>query len=359
METLGEIRALLASLLPGAELESAVPLSADSGTGETQKAVGYVEPLLLTVTQDGARRRLVLRFGKPDEFGHRRRSDRVQRFLLAFDTAHTLPRHAEVLDVGAVDQGDVLRSLRGCGEPYLLSEFAAGDPYAADLRRVAETGRATSLDLSRSEALARYLAQLHALRLTADALYRRTVRDLLGHGEGVFGIVDGYPEGVPAAPPERLQRLERACWEWRWRLRGRDARFARIHGDFHPFNVLFREATDFTVIGAARGSAGDPADDVTALAINYLFFALEKRGEAWDEGLGPLWRSFWATYLDESGDGALLGVAAPFLAWRALVLANPRFYPRLAERDRDALLAFVEDVLAEDSFDPGAAEALF
>ncbi|MHB8417214.1 MAG: phosphotransferase [Myxococcales bacterium] len=355
---LDEIHGLLASLLPEARLETAVPLSPDDGASETLKAIGYVEPLLLTVNAAGERRRLVLRFGRPDEFGHDRRSDRAQRFLLAFDTAGAIPRHAALLDVG-LTEGDRLVSLRGGGELYLLSEFAEGRTYAEDLRRVAGDGSAGPLDLSRSEALARYLAQLHARRLTPDGRYRRSVRDLVGHGEGIFGIVDGYPDEVPAAPPARLRRIERSACEWRWKLRGRDARLARIHGDFHPFNVVFGEASEFTLIGAARGCAGDPADDVAAMSVNYVFFALERRARAWDDGLGALWRDFWATYLDESGDGALLGVVAPYFAWRALVLANPRFYPRLAERDRDALLTFVEEALAQESFDPGSAETIF
>ncbi len=354
-----DIRALVASLIPGGELLSARALSPDGSAGETRKAAGYVRPLLLTVAAAGEERRFVLRFGKPDDFGHARRSDRVQRFLLAYDAARHLPRHAAVLDVGLVHQGRELRSLGGGGEPYLLAEFTEGTPYAADLRRVADEGRCGPADLARAEALAGYLAELHGLHLTPGRDYRRSVRDLLGHGEGLFGMVDGYPDDVPAAPPARLKKIEGLAWEWRWRLRGRDARFARLHGDFHPFNVLFRGGSDFTAIGAARGCAGDPADDVTALAINYVFFALDRRRAAWDEGLGPLWRTFWATYLDETGDQALLEVAAPFLAWRALVLASPRFYPGLAARDRDTLLSFAEDALARDAFDPSAAEALF
>jgi hypothetical protein len=61
----------------------------------------------------------------------------------------------------------------------------------------------------------------------------------------------------------------------------------------------------------------------------------------------------------KGGGGAVLESAAPFLAWRALVLGCPRFYPDLAPPARDALLSFAERALAAPTFDPGGAEDLF
>jgi aminoglycoside phosphotransferase (APT) family kinase protein len=144
------------------------------------------------------------------------------------------------VDVGAIAADGGLVSLRGAGEPYLVTEWAEGALYAEDLRRVAREGRATALDLARCDALADALARLHAERIADAPGWRRAVRDLLGHGEGIFGMVDGYPDGVPAAPPERLRAIEERCLAWRWRLRGRVHRLARTHGDFHPFNIVFR-----------------------------------------------------------------------------------------------------------------------
>src|SRR6185503_17914269 len=125
-----------------------------------------------------------------------------------------------------------------------------------------------------------------------------------------------------------------------------------------PFNVLFGEGSELTLLDASRGSIGEPADDVTAMAINFVFFALEEPA-AWLDGLGRLWRRFFAVYLDESGDRELGLVAAPFLAWRALVLASPRFYPALAPEARDRLLGFAERSLDAERFEPDSAEALF
>jgi hypothetical protein len=43
--------------------------------------------------------------------------------------------------------------------------------------------------------------------------------------------------------------------------------------------VLFREGVDFTVLDRSRGEWGEPADDVTAMTINYIFYSLQKYGE--------------------------------------------------------------------------------
>jgi hypothetical protein len=185
----------------------------------------------------------------------------------------------------------------------------------------------------------------------------RSIRDLLGSGEGIFGIIDGYPDGVPGAPRDRLRAIEERCATWRWRLRDRDARLARTHGDFHPFNIVF-DGDAPTLLDASRGGCGDPADDVTALAINFLLFALDARA-SWGHGLGVLWRHLWHRYLAERPDAELLEVAPPFFMWRALVVANPAFYPRMSERARDQLLGFATEVLDGHALDPNWAEELF
>ena len=355
-QTLAELTRVL---FPGEELTSIEPLGPDTSRGKLEKAGGYSRPLKITLrARDGSSRLLVFRTASANEFGHDRRSDRAQAMLLAFDTFGEVPRHVQALDVGAIQVDGRLQSLRSAGEFYLLTDFVDGTMYSDDLRRLAEEGSATPLDHQRCEALASYLVTLHSTRPSDPWAYRRAIRDLVGHGEGIFGIVDSYPEGVPAAPLDRLQRIEELCLDWRWRLRGRDDRLRRTHGDFHPFNIVFREGADFAVLDASRGGRGDPADDVTALAINYVFFALGTP-QSWKRGFASLWRLFWDSYLAKSGDLGLLKVVAPFLAWRGLVVANPRFYPGLSKEARDALLHLVEQALETPQFDPAFAEDLF
>lgn len=354
------VRELCEEIFPGAVIERVTQLGqVEPGhVGAGDKAFGYGVPLRIDLRQkDGGLRQVVLHTQTANDFGHDRRSDRAAAALLSFDTFAAIPAHVRPLDVGAITAEGHFLSLRQAGEFYVLTTYAEGEIYADDLSRVARAGRATAADIDRAEVLAKYLAELHAVKGKRGAAYVRAVRDLVGSGEGIFGIVDGYPEDVKGAPPERLQAIERACVAFRHRLRARRERLSRTHGDFHPFNIVFDPRGSLVLLDTSRGSEGDPADDVTCLAINYLFFALDGE-QAWG-GLRELWYRFWDVYLEQSGDREVLDVVAPFFAWRGLVLACPRWYPTLTERARETLLSFVERVLAAGRFSPQIADELF
>jgi hypothetical protein len=349
----------VARLFPGAKLLAIEPLAIDSGAtaGSLAKTAGYGEPVRLVIDDAGRRRELVWRVAGANDFGHDRRSDRAAETLLAYDDFTAIPRHVTPLDVGALRSSGELVSLRDAGELYLITTYARGSIYADDLRRLATGERLAEHDVQQLDALARYLAELHAPILGGGKRYRRAIRDLVGSGEGIFGIIDGYPDDVPSAPSERLCAIERRCAEWRWRLRDRPDRLARTHGDFHPFNIVF-DQLEPTFLDASRGACGDPVDDVTALAVNFVLFAIDAPA-AWPAALGVLWRRWWARYAELRPDPDLLAVAPPFFAWRALVVCNPRFYPKLSARGRDALLGYAERALDAGALDPAAAEELF
>ncbi len=354
------LRDLASELYPGGRVGKIRLLAPDTDdtADPTHKGIGYGDPIRLTVTDADSRSHdLVLHTATANDFGHDRRSDRAAEMLLGFDTFAQIPRHTRAIDVGAVGPTGALVSLRDCGEFYLLTEFIEGELYAEELRRVARTTAATDEQVERARVLGRYLASLHQRSDAPQQRYARAIRDLVGSGEGIFGIIDGYPADVAGAPVSRLRAMEQRCADWRWRLRDRTDRLSRTHGDFHPFNILF-DGDDLALLDASRGCLGEPADDVTCLTLNYVFFALEVPA-AWESGLGRLWRAAWDSYLTTSGDQAILETAPPFLAWRALVLANPQWYPGLAPATRDALLGLAERCLDEGHLDPAFADQLF
>jgi hypothetical protein len=353
-----KLREHLARLYPRHRVTAISPLAPDTGatSGSSSKAAGYGLPVRIELVDDaGESLELVWRVASANEFGHDRRADRAAGMLAAFDEFPKIPRHVQAVDVGAIGATGELVSIRDAGELYLITTYARGTIYADDLRRIAGEG-AGDLDFDRVDALAGYAAALHR-PIAHPPAYRRAVRDLVGSGEGIYGIVDGYPEPTPAAPRSRLREIERRCASWRWRLRDRESRLTVTHGDFHPFNVVV-DGADFTVLDASRGACGDPADDVTAMAINFVLFAIDEP-RAWQRGLRTLWHRFWSGYLDARPDDGLCDVAPPWFAWRTLVVCNPRFYPQLTERGRDLLLGFAEHALDTGRLDPMAADALF
>lgn len=337
-------------LYPSSTVTRICMLGADESSDETAKGLGYGRPVRVDLDGPQGKRRLVFHTARPDDFGHDRRSDRAQAMLLLWDCAARMPFHTRAVDVGALRSDGELLSLAEAGEFYVVTEWCDGLPYAEDLRRVAASGQSTAVDLRRAEALARALVEIHSVPGSHPAAYTRAIRDLLGHGEAIFGLVDSYPVDTPGISQEELRRIEEACLRWRWRLRGQTTRLRRTHGDFHPFNILF-DGNALHLLDTSRGSEGDPADDVACLSINYLFFGLEHR-KNWQEGLGRLWDRFWQVYLDERDDPGILSAVAPYFAWRGLVLASPLWYPHLTADDRRRVLVFVERVLNAERFDP-------
>jgi streptomycin 6-kinase len=351
------------SLCLGARVVAAARVRADAADGDapsSEKGLGYGELVRIELElPDGATRALALHTARADAFGHDRRSDRAAEMLLAYDSFGMVPCHVQALDVGAMLASSKMVSLRDAGELYLLTEWVEGTLYAAELRRVARDEHVTSVDLTRARRLATLLCSIHAedaaglaRGVSPEALYQRALRDLVGHGEGIAGVADSFDHGVPGAPRSRVEAIERAALGFRHRLRSRSHRLRRVHGDFHPFNILFDARGEPVLLDASRGVAGDPADDVACLAVNFLFFGVALDRARWELTFGRLWDAFWGTYRALRGDDELVEVLAPFLAWRCLVLASPAWYPRLAPGQREVLLSFAERCLAARRFDP-------
>jgi Ser/Thr protein kinase RdoA (MazF antagonist) len=188
--------------------------------------------------------------------------------------------------------------------------------------------------------------------------HRRRLRELTGSGECIAGIADSYPVPFSFIDDALLLEVETLALKWRYRLRRRDERLRTIHGDFHPWNILFASGVDFRVLDRSRGPFGDPADDVASLAMNYIFFALRTTG-GFAGPFAELFRGFWSRYAERARDLDLPDVVAPYFAFRALVLANPLWYPKESETLRRRLFRFILGVLEADRFDPDGIVALF
>jgi aminoglycoside phosphotransferase (APT) family kinase protein len=323
------------------------------GGRQGDKGYGYGVPLRVDYTLDGVPRRAVVETVRPGPFGHEHMADRAQSLLWAHGAFRTLPRHVDSLDVGAVRSSGELVPLGSAEELFMLAQFVDGREYADDLLKLRAGQTLGLLDEARCDALCDYLVEIHRVRGPDPGFYVRRIRELLGHGECIFGVADSYP---PDGPVEisRLEDIEKKCIEWRWKLKPRTHRLRQVHGDFHPWNILFREGADFSVLDRSRGEWGDAADDVTCLALNYLFFSLQRSGKL-EGAFEKLWRRFWERYLERSGDRELLEVAAPFIAFRALVMANPVWYPNLDAAVRKKLFNLIQNTLAAERFDPARA----
>ena len=317
------------------------------------KGYGYGTPVRVDYQIDGHERRAVLHTISPGPFGHEHMADRAQELIWENQAFNHLPRHVRSLDVCGFQPDGTLLSIGDVEEFCLLTDYVEGDSYSHDLERLRDVGELAQCDLARADALCNYLIEIHRLRGNEPGLYTRRIRELVGHGECIMGIADSYP-AHPLVPASLLEKIEHFCVVWRWRLKGLTHRLRQVHGDFHPWNILFRTGTDFSVLDRSRGEYGDPADDVASLTMNYLFFSLQRSGHL--EGVfETLFLRFWERYLERTGDLEMLRVVAPFLAFRGLVMASPLWYPTLPDAVRQGILAFVVAVLEAETFDPRKA----
>jgi hypothetical protein len=322
------------------------------------KGFGYGVPYVIEFRVKNEVRRVVLETMRSEGFGHDFPSDRAQILLWQHSAFNKLPRHVRSIDVGAfaVDGKD-MKSLGKCGEFFLLTEYVDGVLYHFDLDRIKAHGEMSDLDEKRCLALSDYLVEIHSVKRDAPWLYIRRARELVGHGECIMGLLDSYPPELDFVHESDLIDIERDCVVWRWRLKRKAHRLSQVHGDFHPWNVMFHEGTDFTVLDRSRGEWGEPADDVTAMTINYIFYSLQKYGEL--AGVfDRLFRLFWENYLLKTGDWEILEVVQPFYAWRGLVVASPIWYPNLSLDVRVKLLNFARNILQYEKFDLNAVNSL-
>ncbi len=316
-----------------------------------QKRYGYGTPVKLTFRVGRSVRSAVLETMKAGPFGHEHMADRAQAILWDYESYGRLPLHVRALDVGAFDKKQALFSVAEAREFFVLNEWAKGITYHQDLDRLTRGKGLRKLDRKRAMTLARYLARIHATKRRDAELYKRRLRELIGHGECIMGLTDSYPERFGFITGDLLRTVEEACNRWRWRLRDKDGRLSQVHGDFHPYNVLFRTGAKFSVLDRSRGEWGEPADDVKAMTINYLLNSLIR----WGKLQGPfevLFRLFWDTYVEASRDKTVAETSAPFFAFRGLVLASPVWYPNLSLDVRRSLFHFIENVLDVPRFDP-------
>lgn len=313
--------------------------------GEGTHGTGY----LLTFTLLGEERQVIMKSLSPSGFGHDHYSDRAQVLLLAHSNYNDMEKHIRSLDVVG-ETRDRLISMSGADEFYILMERAEGTEYFKDLDTILEQGRLQQKDREKARMLARFIAGVHGKRYAGEEskiLYRRRIRDLIGHGECIMGIIDEYNGAEFTSDDELASYAEKSMSWWR-RIRDMSHRLCCVHGDFHPGNIWFKDG-DFNLLDRARGTWGEAADDVTCLGVNYIYYAIKERS-LFNGPFAELFQIFTETYLKETGDYALLDVAPPFFAFRTLVIAHPKFYPRDTLETKKRLLSFGRSVMEDDKF---------
>lgn len=313
------------------------------------KDFGYGKPLLIHYKLGLEKKSVVFSTMRGDKYGHQFYWDRAAILMFQYETAARMEKHAKPKGLGYIDEKGNLIPLSAPKEFFLLTEKVEGKDYFLDLERIRK-GEVREEDFKLAKDFAKWLARIHAEKKEDVDLYLRRIRDLIGHSECIWGIIDAYPYPYEHFKPESFIALEKKLIDWRWKLRHFAHRLSAVHGDFHPWNVLVREDGDFTVLDRSRGEWGEPADDVATMSCNYLLFGL------YDQPVlsGPfekIYLTFWEEYLSQSNDEEILKVIAPFYVFRGLVIASPEWYPNHPLEVRKGLFRFLTNVLEDETFD--------
>lgn len=303
----------------------------------------------------GRLKNVILRVQRPLGFSHEYAADRARVFLLQHDLSRRVPRHVRSLDVGGLAK-EKLVSIGDCKEFFQIVEKVSGQEYMKDLKMIAKRGALTSADRRKALILSNYLVSLHKEKFKgakelSRSIHRRHTRDAVGHGEMLMGVLDTYPDRVSWLPKKATMDLVGLAVKFRERIKDRHNRLRRMHGDFHPGNIIFKNDKDFVVLDASRELWGEPADDLTTLAINYIWFAVRRKGKF----AGPfaeLFHIFFDNYLKKTRDRGILGIVGLFFAFRGVVVIHPTFYPEQSVLVRKKMLNFIKNVLKAERFDP-------
>lgn len=295
-------------------------------------------------------KRLIMKTLFPSGFGHDHFSDRAQVLLLANADYNKMEKHIRSVDVVG-ESPDRLISLKDTREFYILMKEAKGTPYFNDLDMILKQGSLMDTDIKRAKMLGRFIAQIHAETYRGEnsrSLYKRRIRELIGHGECIMGIIDTY-DPVEFITDSELVEYAGKCLSWWGKIRNKDKRLCRVHGDYHPGNIWF-EGEDFTLLDRSRGSWGEAADDVSCLGTNYIHYAIKETG-TFKGAFADLFREFLNSYLENTKDSDIFHVIQPFFAFRILVIANPKFYPDDRNETKKKLLNFGNSVLETKQFE--------
>ena len=321
--------------------------------GEEEHDTGISKLQRLEVRSGSQTRQLILRKPASTVYSTEQLSDRAHAVLQAYELYKHIPRHPESIDVAVIRADGTLDSIRGDSEFILLQEYAPGDLYFPTLLQSLESDEPDELADQRAVALAEYLIELHSEKRRDDQIYRRSLRDLVGSGVGVMGVMGGYSNEVRDEFHDQLSDILRDFISLSWNIGSSSCeRLCRVHGDFHPLNILFGEGTDLTAIDATGTGWGDAAFDVGILFMNY--YALYNQAGRLSSPSGErLAERFMNTYTAGCQDREGLYRVLPLaLARGALIMATTDFFPHRPMDERERLIRLAGDILSAGIFTP-------
>lgn len=308
----------------------------------------------------GKEKAVVLRTLRPEGFSHDYFSDRASSFILQHELSKNVKNHLKSIDVGGYTAKGELVSVGECKEFFQVVELVKGKEYVKDLLEIMKKKGVTKEDKDKALMLSNYLVELHKekynpavskseKKVLASSIYRRHLRDCIGHGEMLIGVIDTYPDKLTWTNRKEFAWIIGKAAELREELKDDYKRLCRIHGDFHPANIVFNNK--LIVLDASRELFGDPVDDVISLGLNYIWYAIQHKGN-FSGPFKELFDIFWNNYMKKTRDYKIRKIAPIFIAFRYTVMAHPIFFKAQSNSVRRKLFNIINNTLKLKEFNP-------
>lgn len=309
-------------------------------------------------------KKIILKSLFTENLGKDHFSDRAQSLLLAHDSYNFMEKHVKSHDVLALKEKGELLSLDKSKEFFILMEEAKGQDLFTDLQQIKQTKEISKETKQKIIQLSNYLVKLHAQKAPSKILYRRKIRDTIGCGESLIGVLDMYPDSEFENSKQQWEQIVKTSIGFWIKSRNLEHRTCEVHGDFHPGNLWF-ENQKLTILDRARGRFGEPADDIAAFTINFLFFAILTEG-SFQGPYKELFDLFWNNYFKQTKDREMRKILAPYFAFRVAVVCNPIFYndeffssEEKAKAVRARMRKFAINILQDFEFNPAKINDYF
>ncbi len=177
-----------------------------------------------------------------------------------------------------------------------------------------------------------------------------------------MGVIDTFPDKLEFVKRKELVEIVKKMVEWWDKIKDMDERLTVIHGDFYCGNIWF-DNDKLILLDRSRFRYGEPADDMTCLAVNFINYSILSFGE-YKDPFKELLEIFYKEYSKRRKDPGMFRVSPLFFAFRALVCIHPVFYSKEWMRIHDfkedriesineskrKIINFTKNVLDEDEF---------
>ena len=330
--------------------------------GEGFHAEGF---LIQAKDKNGQDKRYILKTLRGEGFGHDYPSDRANVVIRSLLDYNLLPNHIKAIDVGSIQDDGTLLTLGRPNDFFIIMEEGKGTEYWKDLDEIRDKKKLDEKDVERIKILAKYSATIHKQKYDgphAEQLYRRIVRDFVGHGELTMGVIDSFPDKLDFVNGDDIVKIVKKMVEWWDKIKNKSHRLNVLHGDFYPSNIFF-DGEKLLVTDRSRFRYGDAADDVSAFAINLINYSVLAYGD-YRNPFKKLFEMFFEEYFKNRKDDKMFEVIPFFFAFRALVCIHPVFYSAewmkkhgfsqesidKMDKNKKKIVNFIKNILEEDGF---------